>query len=288
MGVRRLEITARTGLVGVLGHPISHSLSPIMHNAAFQAQGVDMVYLAFDVVPGRLAEAVAGMRALNMKGANVTIPHKQAVAALLDVVDPLAARVGAVNTIVNEQGRLIGFNTDVAGFLAALRSVRAAGGQGLRCLVAGAGGAARAVVAGLAEDGATEIWVYNRTEARAISLCESAAEWGRPRCEAVSAAGLRDRVRNADLVVNATSVGLEPSVKETAFPVDILSSSQIVMDLVYGPRPTSLVAGAAASGATALDGREMLLMQAASSYRLWTGAEPPVEAMRKSLDGEER
>jgi shikimate dehydrogenase len=284
----QLEITARTGLVGLFGHPVSHSLSPCMHNTAFREQGLDLVYLAFDVQPELLAEAVAAMRSLGMKGANVTVPHKERVADLLDEVDPLATRVGAVNTIVDRSGRLIGYNTDVAGFRAALRSVRPQGGRGLRCLVAGAGGAARAVVAALGQEDVAEIRVHNRTEVRARSLCRSAAEWGGPPCEVVGTSGLRAGLENADLVVNATSVGLGTSVKESAFPVDMFHSGQIVIDLVYGPHPTNLVARAAAGGATALDGREMLLMQAASSYRLWTGMEPPVEAMRNSLEVEER
>jgi shikimate dehydrogenase len=284
MQARLQEITARTGLVAVLGHPVSHSLSPRMHNAAFLAQGVDLVYAAFDVPPERLAEAIGGLRALGMAGANVTVPHKEAVMRLLDELEPLAARVGAVNTIVNHQGRLVGHNTDVGGFLAALDSVRPEGARGLRCLVAGAGGAARAVVTALAEGGAAEVWIHNRTEPRARSLCESAAGWGMARCEVVSANELRARTQSADLVVNATSVGLGTSVKESSVPVDILDSHQVVMDLVYAAHPTALVAAAAARGATTLDGREMLVMQAASSYRLWTGLEPPVDTMRSSLD----
>lgn len=288
MEARHLEITAQTGLVGVLGHPVGHSLSPQMHNAAFRAQGVNMIYVAFDVPPERLASAVEGLRALGMRGANVTVPHKEKVVSLLDVVDPMAARIGAVNTIVNDEGRLCGYNTDVAGFLSALRSVKAGGARGLRCLVAGAGGAARAIVAALSEDEAAEIWVHNRTFGRAEALCELAGGWGRAVCEAVTDEALSARVQAADLLVNATSVGLATSVKESALPVDIVDSRQVVMDVVYGPRPTALVAAAKAKGAAALDGREMLVMQAASSYRLWTGLQPPIETMRKSLDLWER
>jgi shikimate dehydrogenase len=283
MEARHLEITAHTRLVGVLGHPIGHSLSPQIHNKAFAAQGVDAVYVAFDVHPEQLPSAAAGIRALGMWGANVTVPHKEAIVSLLDEVEPLAARIGAVNTIVNKDGRLFGHNTDAAGFLSALHSVKASGAQGLRCLVAGAGGAARAIVAGLSTDGAAEIWVHNRTFGRAEALCAAASGWGSTPCEAITDEELAERVQAAELLVNATSVGLAGAVKESAFPVDILVSSQVVIDVVYGPRPTALVAAAEARGATALDGREMLVMQAASSYRLWTGLEPPLEAMRKSL-----
>lgn len=279
-----MKITARTRLVGILGHPVSQSLSPQMHNAAFRAQGVDMIYVAFDVPPERLAASVEGLRALGMRGANVTVPHKEKVVSLLDVVDPLGGRIGAINTIVNDQGRLSGYNTDVPGFLSALRSVSPDGARGLRCLVAGAGGAARAVVAALCQEEAADIWVHNRTFERARALCGSASTWGRSVCEAITGADLVERVQAADLLVNTTSVGLAGSVKESAFPVDILDSHHVVMDLTYRSGPTALVAAAKAQGAAAIDGREMLLMQAASSYRLWTGLSAPIETMRKSLD----
>ncbi len=288
MEVRSFEVTARTGFVAVLGHPVAHSLSPRMHTAAFQAQNVDMVYLAFDVHPDRLRQAVEGLRAFGMRGANITLPHKETVMPLLDAVTPAAARVGAVNTIVNDEGTLKGYNTDVAGFLSALRTIRPQGAQALRCLVVGAGGAARAVVAALVEDHAAEIWIHNRTQERAVSLRESAITWGGSRCEVAAFDDLKATAGRVELLVNATSVGLSPTVKESAVPVDIVDSHHLVMDVVYQPHPTALVAAAAARGATALDGREMLVMQAADSYRLWTGLEPPVQAMRESLGEQER
>jgi shikimate dehydrogenase len=279
-----LDVTASTGLVAVLGHPVAHSLSPRMHNAAFRAQGVDMVYLAFDVRPDRLGEALEGLRALGLRGANITVPHKERVVPFLDAVEPLAARLGAVNTIVHDDGRLIGHNTDVAGFREALRTVRPEGAHGLSCLVVGAGGAARAVVAALIQDGAARVWIHNRTHMRSVSLCEAARRWGESQCEAIGGADVRATAREAELLVNATSVGLSPWVKDSAIPVDILDSHHLVMDVVYGPHPTALVASAAAVGAIALDGREMLVRQAADSYRLWTGLEPPLQVMRGSLE----
>jgi shikimate dehydrogenase len=259
-----------------------------MHNAAFRAQNVDMVYLAFDVHPDRLGQAIEGLRALGIKGANVTLPLKERVSPLLDSLTSVAARLGAVNTIVNDQGSLVGHNTDVAGFIAAVRAVRPEGAQGLRCLVFGAGGAARAIVAGLIEDGADEIWIHNRTQLRADMLCMSARSWGAVACQVAAAADLETLAREMDLLVNATSVGLSAKVKESAVPVDIVDSHHLVLDVVYGPQPTMLVATAAAKGAVALDGREMLVMQAAHSYRLWTGLEPPLKAMRESLEQQER
>lgn len=287
MHARALTITAHTGLVGVLGHPVRHSLSPQIHNAAFAAQGVDMVYVAFDVAPEQLAEALSGIRALGIRGVNVTVPHKEAVVALLDQIDPPAARIGAVNTVVNDQGRLTGFNTDATGFTEALRSLLPGGARGLRCMLAGAGGAARAVLAALIADQAAGVCVYNRTFERAAALCRDAAEWGPTECEAVSEERLRAVAPSADVLVNATSVGLASEVKDFPVPVDIVHSGLTVVDLVYGKGPTGLVQAARARGARAVDGMEMLLMQAGQSYRLWTGLQPPMDAMRASIERRE-
>lgn len=288
MSLEEQTIGARTGLVCVLGHPVRHSLSPRIHNAAFRHQGLDLVYLAFDVPEGSLTRAVEGLRALEARGANLTLPHKEAVLPLLDEIEPLAERVGAVNTLVNTEGRLQGHNTDVVGFAAALRSVRAEGARGLRCLVVGAGGAARAVVAALADDGASHVWIGNRTYERAAVLSTAASAWGEMPCEALRWDEVGEAMGRADLVVNATSLGLREPVKDFALDVDTLHSGQVVVDLVYGPVRTALVDKALARGAQAIDGKEMLLMQAASSYRLWTGREPPVDVMRASIERSER
>jgi shikimate dehydrogenase len=288
MQTQRNRISAQTRLVGVIGHPIGHSLSPLIHNAAFRHDGLDMVYLAFDVPPHLLDSAVQGMRALNMRGANVTVPHKEAALHLLDEVDPLAAQVGAVNTIVNDHGRLLGHNTDVSGFLAAVHSVLPEGVYGLDCLVVGAGGAARAVVAGLVEEGAGQVTVCNRTLARAQSLCDCANTWSDTVCRPVACDRITEVAAAARLVVNATPVGLGSLVKESPLPVDRLHSGQVVVDLAYGSHATTLVEAARFRGAVAVDGREMLVMQAARSYGLWTGLEPPIEAMRSSIAHGER
>ncbi|MBN1321891.1 MAG: shikimate dehydrogenase [Thermoleophilia bacterium] len=276
-------VAARAGVLGVIGHPVSHSLSPRIHNAAFQAQGLDLVYVAFDVPPDDLPAAMAGVRALGMRGVNVTVPHKQAVVRYVDQISPLAERVGAVNTVVNDDGRLVGHNTDVLGFRKALRSLLPEGAQGRRCLVVGAGGAARAVVAALFEDGAECVWICNRTHERAVALCAAAATWGRTVCEVVPPDRLREVVLSTELLVNATSVGLAGSVKEFALPVDTVHSGHVVVDLVYSNSATPLVNAARARGALTADGMEMLVMQAAESYSLWTGLTPPVDVMRESV-----
>jgi shikimate dehydrogenase len=285
LAAEALMISAATGLLCLLGHPVHHSLSPRIHNAALRHQGLDLVYLAFDVPDGHLGGAFEALRLLRASGANLTIPHKETALSLVDEVDPAAARIGAVNTVVNQQGRLTGYNTDVSGFAAALRTVRPEGAWGLRCVVVGAGGAARAVVAALVDGGAEHVWVCNRTRERAVALCSAAAEWGKVPCEVIAPEAASEVVPGADLVVNATSLGLVEPVKDFAIDVDTLHCGHVVVDLVYGPRSTALVESARARGAHAIDGREMLVMQAAASYRLWTGREAPVDVMRAGVEG---
>jgi shikimate dehydrogenase len=273
------SISAKTGLLGVIGHPIGHSLSPAMHNAALRFDGLDMVYLAFDVMPDDLAAAVGGMRALGFRGWNVTVPHKEAMVPLLDSLDDLAACVGAVNTVALAEGCLRGHNTDVAGFLGALHAVMPKGVVGARCLLAGAGGAARAVLAALASAGVGEVDVFNRTAERAHTLCELGRTWGVPKCTVVEHEGLAAAGAQANLLVNATTIGMNPAVKDSPFPVDILTADQAIIDLVYSSAPTKLVEWAGRIGARAVDGREMLVRQAACSYEIWTGRAAPVEVM---------
>jgi shikimate dehydrogenase len=284
----RDEIGARTSLVGLFGHPARHSLSPIIHNAAFKIRGLDFVYLAFDVLPEHLGAAVDGLRALGMRGVNLTVPHKEAVMPYLDRVDGLAERIGAVNTIVNDQGTLVGHNTDVGGFIDALRVVLPDGAGGRDCLVAGAGGASRAVVAALVAEGAARISIYNRHPERAAALCADAAQWGPTDCGTVPAEGLGEAVSRAELLINATPLGLDGSVKLLPLPVDTLHSGQVVVDLAYASSRTALVDAALVRGAHAIDGKEMLVRQAALAYRYWTGVEPPVDVMRMSLEQGER
>ncbi len=288
MQAHEAEIGARTGLVGLFGHPVGHSLSPRLHNTAFRLQGLDLVYLAFDILPQELANAVSGLRALGMRGANLTVPLKEAVVPLLDSVEPLALQVGAVNTIVNQHGVLVGHNTDVAGFSSALRSVLPEGVRDRRCLVVGAGGAARAVLGALVQEGAALVSVYNRHPERATALCSLAGTWGATECRTVDEDALTRVAQSAEVIVNTTPLGLEGSVKELPIGVDTIHSGQVVVDLVYGRGHTPLVEAALARGAVAIDGKEMLVMQAALAYRLWTGLEPPIDAMRDSAERGER
>jgi shikimate dehydrogenase len=265
-----------TALAAVIGSPVRHSRSPAIHNAAFRALGIDWTYLAFEVADGAAAGAIAAMRSLDIRGLSVTMPHKAAVAGLVDELTDDAAALGAVNCVRWDGDRLVGDNTDCSGFVASLADAGVAV-DGRACVVVGAGGAARAVVLALARDGAESVTVLNRTPARAA--------------EAAALAGRRGRVgepadlAGADLVVNATSVGMGGD-GALAFDVDLLrpDPAPVVADLVYQPLVTPLLAAAAARGAVTVDGLGMLVHQAAIASRSWTGIEPPVDVMRHAAE----
>ena len=277
-----MMIDGQTRLVGLLGYPVAHSLSPLIHNTAFEAQGLNMRYVALSVAPAAISEAVAGLKALGFMGSNVTIPHKQAVLPLMDDLSAEARAVGAVNTIVcrREGGtvRLYGDNTDVAGFMEPLLPFADAL-QGAPAAILGAGGAARAVAYALLSRWAPpRITLIARTPERATRLVQDLAPYDAagvlrvvPWSEAQAA------VRASRLLVNATPVGLPPQSDATPWPeARDFSEGQVVYDLLYKPAQTRLMREAAARGARTLGGLAMLVHQAAASYIQWTGQAMPV------------
>ena len=271
-------------MAAVIGRPVRHSLSPVIHNAAFRALDLDWAYLAFDVAPDGVAAALQGVRGLGIDGLNVTMPHKDAVVPLVDRLAPAAADLGAVNTVVNQAGELVGHNTDGDGFLDAVRRDEGFDPAGRRCLVVGAGGAARAVVRALSVAGAAEVVVVNRSADRAVT---AAAVGG-----ATARVGTGQEADGCDLVVNATPLGMAGvSTLDGApmpLPVDParLGAGQLVVDLVYEPPRTPFLDAARARGAVGANGLGMLIHQAAHAFRLWTGEEPPLEAMSAAALGE--
>jgi shikimate dehydrogenase len=275
-----LPITGRTHLVGLLGWPVEHSISPPMHNAAFASLGMDWCYLPFAVAPEALADALRGARALGLRGLNATVPHKQALLALVDDLTPEARAIGAVNTLLFGE-RLTGHNTDAAGFMRALRE---AGGEprGCRALVLGAGGAARAVGYGLAAAGA-RLTLLNRTPERAVALAaDLGAALPQARVDAgpLTADALARLAPGVDLVVNTTSVGMWPESDATPWPAEVdYPAGALLLDLIYNPPETRLMASARSQGARADNGLKMLVHQGAEAFRLWTGVEPPVGVM---------
>jgi shikimate dehydrogenase len=285
-----VPIYGHTRLVGLFGWPVEHSVSPPMHNAAFQAIGLDWCYVPFAVRPERLATALAGARALGLRGVNATVPHKQALLPLVDRLTPAAQAIQAVNTVLFAEDHTLGHNTDAEGFLRALRA-EGFDPAGCHALLLGAGGAARAVCYGLASAGA-QVTILNRTVARAEELaCAITAQVpaARIQADALTADALTARLP-ADLVVNATSLGMWPHVEASPWPDEApFPSSALAYDLVYNPRETRFMATALAVGAHAANGLTMLVQQGAAAFALWTGVEPPTDIMlaacQQALEG---
>jgi shikimate dehydrogenase len=279
------SISGKTKVCGVIGDPIEHTMSPVMHNAAFSELGLDYVYLAFRVRAEGLAQAIEGMRALNIRGLNVTIPHKVAVIPFLDELDPLAEKIGAVNTIVSDAGLLRGYNTDATGFLKALKDKGFEPG-GKRVAVLGAGGAARAVSFILAESGANLVILNRRQELDwAEALARQISDTFKKEVKALEsdAANLKAALESADIVVNATSVGMSPHSDESPVPAKLLRPGMVVFDIVYNPLKTRLATEAARAGAETVMGLDMLVGQGALSFEMWTGKKAPVELMKRKV-----
>jgi len=280
------EILGTTRVVGVIGYPVRHSFSPPMHNAAFEALGLDFCYVALEVAPDDLPAAVAGMKALGLVGLNVTVPHKVALLSLVDEVTEEARLIGAVNTLHVRDGRILGDNTDGRGFVASL----AAAGEALRdqrVVLLGAGGSARAVSVALLQAGVAELVVSNRTAERAEALGEfldrNVAQ-GRVRTVGWNTSDLQAACAAASLIVNATSAGMSP--RSELLPIaDLppLSSATLVYDLIYNPWATRFLQLAAERGARTMNGVDMLVYQGALSFERWTGQTPPVDVMRQAL-----
>lgn len=279
-----------TRLTGVLGYPVSQNLSPIMHNAAFAALGLDWIYLRFEVRPEQLEAALRGLVALGAAGANLSLPHKVAAVLLLDDISPQARLIGSVNTVAVREGRLWGDNTDGEGFLRALTEVTRCEPQGWRVAMVGAGGVARAIAVVLAQRGVRSLAIYDQEERRSAELARLVNSLGLP-AQAEEVAGGREelaqKVREADLVINATPVGMYPRVgEEPVIDPAWLSPGQILYDVIHNPPETRLVKLARERGATALGGLRMLVHQGALAFELWTGQEAPREVMLQALEAE--
>jgi shikimate dehydrogenase len=273
---------AATRLYAVIGDPVAHSLSPLMHNTAFQRLGVNAVYLAFQVKPDRLGDAIKGLRALGISGLSVTIPHKTAIIAHLDDLDSGARAIGAVNTVVNEDGRLIGYNTDIAGVTQPLKA-RAIDLNGAAALIVGAGGAARAAAVALLKMGCRRLFVANRRLDRAMGLIDDLSHQFGFEGEVVpfTPDAIGQVVREVALLFNATPLGMHPYEGVSPIPAESLRAGQVVFDAVYRPFKTRLIREAEAMGATTILGYEMLVAQGAEALRLWLHREPPLEEMSR-------
>lgn len=263
-----MNVSTRTSVFGVIGNPVAHSLSPIMHNAAFSEVGYDGVYAAFKVHD--LEAALSGMKALGIKGLSVTIPHKVNVMALLDECDDLSKKIGAVNTIVEKNGKLWGTNTDCTGAVSALREKTDIPGK--RVLILGAGGAARAIAWGISRENGHVI-IANRTPEKGRALAEELNADCCPIPEAVET--------DWDILINTTSVGMSPQTERVPVSRDAIKPGRIVMDIVYNPIETMLLKMAKEKGCTTVDGVMMFVRQGAMQFELWTGQKAPVQIMEK-------
>ena len=270
----------------LIGYPVGHSMSAVMHNAAFLELGLDFEYRLLEVRPEDLEGAAQGtLRAPGVRGASVTIPHKVSVMGFLDEIDPEAVRMGAVNTVVNDGGRLKGYNTDGTG---ALRAMEEAYGDlgGARAVVLGAGGAARAIGCKLAEN-ASEVRILNRTPGRAEALADhlsSLRECGAEISSGdLSRGSVRSSLEGADILVNATPLGMHPETEDSPVDRDLLGPGLLVFDAVYNPPMTRLLREAEAAGSRALTGVSMLVYQGAAAFELWTGRGAPEAAMMEAV-----
>lgn len=276
-----MKIKGSTNIVGLIGHPVEHSFSPPMHNAAFESLGMDYAYVAFDVNPEDLASAIRGASSLNIKGFNVTIPHKINVMQFLDEIDEVASLIGAVNTIDFKDMK--GYNTDGIGAVKAIEEVTSIKNKNV--IVAGAGGASRAISFYLAKYGAESITILNRNVEKAQNLAGDVLDSGLINdVQSNSISEINNALPSADILVDTTPLGMHPNIDDE--PVALAGNMHddlVVFDAVYNPNETALIKEAIKAGAKPVYGIKMLLYQGAESFRIWTGVDAPVDVMEKAL-----
>lgn len=278
-----MKISGKTRVCGIIGDPVEHSLSPVMHNAAFEELNLDFVYVAFRVRTEELREAIIGARSLDLHGLNITTPHKNAVTGYLDEIDSTTRSVGAVNTILNDEGRLIGYNTDGVGALKALKETGMTP-KGKKLLLLGAGGAGKAIAFHAAQE-VEELVILNRTPQKAKKLAEALHKDFNKKINGnkLSIKIVKEELRDTDILVNATSVGMHPQVDQSLVPPSLLRPDLCVMEIVYTPLETKLTKDAKAVGAKVASGIEMLVYQGAASLEIWTNHKAPVKAMKQAV-----
>jgi len=275
--------SAKTKVCGLIGDPVEHSMSPVMHNAAFRELGLNYLYVPFRVKKEELGKAIDGMRALNIRGLNITIPHKVAVIPLLDELDPLAEKIGAVNTIVNNDGVLRGYNTDASGLLQSMWT-KGIEPRDKNIVIIGAGGASRAVTFILADKKARLV-ILNRIQELdwAKELASRITQTFRQKIEALelNRENLAKVLTKADILLNATNAGMSPNTGETPVDADLLRPELVVYDIVYNPSKTRLLREAEMINAKTIGGLDMLTWQGALAFQMWTGRKAPVELMKR-------
>lgn len=281
-----MRVTGETKVIGIFGYPVRHSLSPLMQNAAIEALGLNYIYIPFEVKPEKLESAVNGIKALGISGVNVTVPHKETVIPFLDEIDEDAKLIGAVNTIENKNGKLIGHNTDARGYIRSLREDAGFEPKGKNILVIGAGGAARGIIAGLSMNDVSDVFIANRTIEKGTALAEEFKnKFIKINFVALPLSSLKDPkiLSPADLVVNTTSLGLGEGAPDVEF--SLTPPNTLISDIVYKPAVTPFLKMAQDAGRRTLGGLGMLIYQGAISLEIWTGQKAPVEVMMNSIRG---
>jgi len=277
-----MVISGKTDVFAVIGDPIDHTLSPAMHNAAFEHLRLDYVFLAFRVTPDEIEKALQGVRALGIRGLNVTMPHKHAVTEFIDEADATVKFLRSANTVLNQRGRLRGFNTDGVGAVKALKN-SGLDLIGKKVLLLGAGGAAKAIAFTLTKE-VDEICILNRDGMKARELADILEPFGkRVVGDELSPKRIQQELHDSDVLINATPVGMTPNAFESLVKPSWLKTSLYVMDIVYNPNETKLIQEAKAVGAKVITGVEMLLHQGAASFEIWTQCKAPIDVMRNAL-----
>lgn len=278
-----MEISGKTKLCCVIGDPVEHSLSPVMHNAAFKELNLDFVYVAFTVRKDELRNAIAGARSLQVHGLNVTMPHKTAIMKHLDEIDPTAKSIGAINTVLNADGKLVGYITDGVGAIKALKE-NSVSPEGKKLLLLGAGGAAKAIAFHVAQE-VEELKILNRTAQKANDLAEALHKKFDKKVSGntLSSETIKKELGDTDILVNATSVGMHPNVNQSLVDSTWLRPDLCVMDIIYNPLETKLAKDAKSVEAKVISGIEMLVYQGAASFEIWTNHPAPVKAMKEAI-----
>lgn len=281
--MNRDVINSDTILFGVIGQPIKHSKSPIMQNRAFSESNINAAYLAFHIAPDQLAQFVQGAKAMGMGGFNVTIPHKLAIMEHLDEIDEDAKALGAVNTVVNRDGRLIGYNTDGIGYVRSLKDEAIADISGKNIVVIGAGGASRGIIHALLKESPAQVIVANRTVDKAFQLVESLSCPAETILKAIALNEVNNVLGEAHIIINTTSIGMYPHVDDMPIDLTDVQAGTVVSDLIYNPLETKLVQEAKAKGCIGHGGLGMFINQGAFAFEYWTGKPAPTDAMKQTV-----
>jgi len=267
--------------LGVIGYPIKHSISPQMHTAAIDLLGLDFTYESFEVKPEDLEKFIGRIKSNEIHGINVTIPHKENIIQYLDKVDDFAKKIGAVNTVVNKNGKLVGYNTDYQGFLDSLLIDVGFDPKGRSAAVLGCGGASRAVCGGLCAAGISKLTIYDSVESKSKELFNHLKK--NFKTDIKISQDLKQDILDSDLLVNTTPVGMFPNIQNSPIPADFIQENVIVFDVIYNPAETKLLKDAKAAGSKTVNGLNMFVRQGALSFKIFTGQDAPIEIMRKAV-----